>query len=116
MSATFLSGCRANAPGHYSRELGLVPLPEMVAHLTSRPAKRIGIYPQRGKIAVGSAADLVLFDPSTIIDKATFEEPRTVASGIRFVLVNGHFAMDEGRLTGSRHGKTIRRRADGSVN
>lgn len=88
----------------------------MVAHLTSRPARRIGIYPDRGKIAVGSAADLVLFDRATITDRATFEEPRTVASGIRFVMVNGHFAMDEGRLTGSRHGKTLRRRSDGSVN
>lgn len=87
----------------------------MIAHLTSRPAKRIGIYPHRGKIAVGSAADLVLFDPEKIIDRATFEEPRTRCVGIRFVLVNGQLAMDEGVLTGSRAGRTLRRRSDGSV-
>jgi N-acyl-D-amino-acid deacylase len=80
----------------------------MVAHLTSRPAKRIGIYPHRGLLAQGSAADLVLFHPETIMDKATYE-------GIRFVLVNGEVAMDEGQLTGMRAGRTLRRSKDGKV-
>ncbi|WVQ67465.1 uncharacterized protein L199_005665 [Kwoniella botswanensis] len=101
--------------GHYSRELGLIPLNEMISHLTSRPAKRIGIYPHRGLIAEGSAADLVLFDPKTIKDKATFEEPKQRAEGIRFVLVNGQIAMDEGVLNGGRGGKVLRRRDDGVV-
>ena len=82
----------------------------MIAHLTSRPAKRIGIYPYRGLVAEGSAADLVLFDPKTIADRATFEEPKNTAAGIRYVLVNGHVAVDEGRCTGARAGSTIRRR------
>lgn len=87
----------------------------MIAHLTSRPAKRIGVYPHRGVIAVGSAADLVLFDPEEIADMATFERPKERAKGIRFVLVNGEVAMDEGDCLGIRAGKTLRRRGDGSV-
>ena len=88
---------------------------EMVAHLTSRPAKRMGIYPKRGVIREGSAADLVLFDPLRIKDMSTFEEPKLRAAGIRWVLVNGVMAMEEGRLTGVRGGRTLRRRKDGSV-
>jgi N-acyl-D-aspartate/D-glutamate deacylase len=101
--------------GHYARDLGLVKLPEMVAHLTSRPAKRIGIYPHRGLLAQGSAADLVLFHPETFMDKATYDQPKLRAEGIRFVLVNGEVAMDEGQLTGMRAGRTLRRSKDGNV-
>lgn len=92
-----------------------MPLPAMVAHLTSRPAKRLGIYPSRGCIAEGSAADIVLFDPATIRDKSTYEEPKQKAEGVRFVLVNGEVAVDETRLTGMRGGKVLRRREDGMV-
>ena len=101
--------------GHYARDLALTTLPEMISHLTSRPAKRMGIYPHRGRIAVGSAADLVLFDPETIADMATFEEPKMPSRGIRFVLVNGEVALDEGAMTGVRAGRTLRRRKDGRV-
>ena len=101
--------------GHYSRDLSLIPLPQMVSHLTSRPAKRIGIYPARGLIAKGSFADLVLFDPSTISDLATYEQPKKRCKGIRFVLVNGEMAMDEGKLSGIRAGRTLRRTKDGKV-
>jgi N-acyl-D-amino-acid deacylase len=87
----------------------------MVAHLTSRPAKRIGIYPHRGLIAPGSVADVVLFNPETIKDMATFENPKQKAKGIRFVLVNGEIAVDEGECTGVRGGKTLRRGKDGRV-
>jgi len=87
----------------------------MVSHLTSRPAKRLGVYPHRGRIAEGAAADLVLFDPAKIKDRATFNEPKLRAAGIRFVLVNGQVALDEGEMTGARGGKTLRRQADGRV-
>ena len=87
----------------------------MVTHLTSRPAKRLGIYPHRGLIAPGSAADLVLFDPETIKDMATFEDPKIPSRGIRFVLVNGQVALDEGKMVGVRAGRTLRRRKDGKV-
>ncbi|KAH8892714.1 Metallo-dependent hydrolase [Thozetella sp. PMI_491] len=101
--------------GHYARELALVSIPEMVAHMTSRPARRLSIYPHRGLIAEGSAADIVVFDPETIKDMATFEEPKLPSQGIRFVLVNGMIALDEGKMTGIRAGKTLRRLKDGRV-
>jgi len=101
--------------GHYARDLSLLPLESMISHLTSRPAKRLGIFPQRGKVAVGSAADLVLFHPEEVRDMASFEEPKVRCKGIRFVLVNGQIALDEGEMTGTRAGRTLRRRKDGSV-
>ncbi|KAM0542876.1 hypothetical protein ACHAPJ_012599 [Fusarium lateritium] len=101
--------------GHYARELGIMSIPEMIAHLTSRSAKRLGVYPHRGLIAVGSAADLVLFDPSTIEAMATFEEPKLTSKGIRFVVVNGQIALDEGKMTGVRAGTTLRRSGTGRV-
>lgn len=63
--------------------MSLLPLEEMVSHVTSRPAKRLGVFPHRGYIGIGSAADLVLFDPHKIKDRATFEEPKRRAEGIR---------------------------------
>jgi N-acyl-D-aspartate/D-glutamate deacylase len=101
--------------GHYARDEGLMSLPDMVAHLTSRPAKRLGVYPHRGVVRVGSAADLVVFDPDTIKDMATHENPAVPAVGIRFVLVNGQVALDEGTCTGVRAGQCLRRRPDGLV-
>lgn len=90
-------------------------IPHMVAHLTTRPAKRLGVYPARGVVREGSAADLVLFDPTTVKDMSSHTEPRATAKGIRFVLVNGQVAIDEGKMTGARAGVTIRRRKDGKV-
>ncbi|CAG9980922.1 unnamed protein product [Clonostachys byssicola] len=101
--------------GHYGRDLGIVPLPQMIAHLTSRPAKRLSIYPHRGLVAEGSAADLVLFDPETVSDLATFEEPKLPSKGVRFVLVNGQVALDEGKMVGTRAGKILRRKGAGKV-
>lgn len=101
--------------GHYARDLGLFTIAGIISHLTSRPAKRLSVYPHRGKIAEGSAADLVLFDPETIKDMATFEEPKLTSKGIRYVVVNGQIAVDEGKMTGLRNGTVLRRKADGTV-
>lgn len=87
----------------------------MVAHITSRPAKRMGVYPSRGVVREGSHADLVLWNPETIKDMATFENPVQQSRGIEFVLVNGVVAVDGGHPTGARGGRTLRRKADGSV-
>ncbi|KAM3551317.1 hypothetical protein ARSEF4850_007929 [Beauveria asiatica] len=101
--------------GHYARDLGMFTIPQMMAHLTSRPAKRLNVYPFRGHVGVGSAADLVLFDPETIQDMATFEKPKLTSKGINFVLVNGVVAVDAGKLTGARGGHVLRRKKDGTV-
>tara|TARA_R110002012_G_scaffold85496_1_gene213157 strand:+ start:11494 stop:13113 length:1620 start_codon:yes stop_codon:yes gene_type:complete len=74
--------------GHYSRELGVIPMPEAIRKMTSLPAARLGLT-NRGSIAVGSFADLVVFNPETIADKATFENPHQYPEGIIYVIVNG---------------------------
>ncbi|KAL1408705.1 hypothetical protein Q8F55_005518 [Vanrija albida] len=101
--------------GHYARDVGIASVPDMVAHLTSRPAKRLGVWPHRGAVAVGSAADLVLFNPDTVADMATHAEPTLPAKGIEWVFVNGVAALAGGKTTGARAGVTLRRRADGRV-
>ncbi|MCP2258465.1 N-acyl-D-amino-acid deacylase [Streptoalloteichus tenebrarius] len=94
--------------GRYVRELGVLSLEECVAHMTGRPARRLRLR-DRGLVRVGHAADLVLFDPDTITDTATFDEPRRPAVGVRHVLVNGVPVVDDGRPTGALPGRSIRR-------
>ncbi len=84
-------------------------LEEAVAHLTGRAAAVLRLA-DRGLVREGFRADLVLFDPETVRDAATFADPQRPATGIRAVLVNGRFAVDEGSPTGARAGRTIRMR------
>jgi len=86
---------------------------EAVNHLTRRAASVVGMK-DRGLVREGYRADLVLFDADSIRDRATFTEPKQPAQGIRAVLVNGIFAVDEGKPTGARAGRTVRmRKGDG---
>jgi len=101
--------------GHYARDEGITSVPEMISHLTYRPARRMDIWPHRGHVSVGSAADLVLFDPTTIRDMATYEEPKRVAEGIKMVLVNGEVECEDGAVVGKKVGKVLRRRNGGRV-
>jgi N-acyl-D-amino-acid deacylase len=96
--------------GHYARDEGVLSLADCVAHLTSRPARRLGLR-DRGLVAEGLVADLVLFDAATVADGATFEEPRRAPVGIPYVLVNGQFVVDGGERTGALPGRAIRRTA-----
>jgi N-acyl-D-amino-acid deacylase len=91
----------------YVRELGVLSLEECVAHLTGRAARRLRLS-DRGLVREGYAADLVLFDPETVADTATFDEPRQPAAGIPYVLVNGVPVIDDGRHTGALAGHSIR--------
>ncbi|MCM6778353.1 D-aminoacylase [Nocardia sp. CDC159] len=93
--------------GHYVRELGVLGLEECVHHLTGRPARRLRLR-GRGLVLPGYAADLVLFDPATVADTATFEHPKQQARGIVHVLVNGEFAIFDGRPTGRLAGRALR--------
>ncbi|MEU4190915.1 D-aminoacylase [Kribbella sp. NPDC026611] len=93
---------------HYVRELGVLDLPDCIHHLTGRPARRLRL-PDRGLIREGYAADLVLFDPTTIQDTATFEDPRQQPTGIPYVLVNGTLVIDDTHRTNTLPGHSIRR-------
>ncbi|RDI27555.1 N-acyl-D-amino-acid deacylase family protein [Lentzea flaviverrucosa] len=93
----------------YVRELGVLSLEECVEHLTGRAAKRLRLT-DRGLVREGYAADLVLFDPATIADTATFDEPRQQAAGIPYVFCNGVTVIDDGTATGSLPGHSLRSR------
>jgi N-acyl-D-amino-acid deacylase len=94
----------------YVREEGLLTLEECVAKMTGRAARRLGLS-DRGRVAPGLAADLVLFDPETVLDRATFDDPRRTALGVPYVLVNGEFVIDGGARTAALPGRALRRRA-----
>ncbi|HWD05597.1 MAG TPA: D-aminoacylase [Amycolatopsis sp.] len=93
----------------YVRELGVLGLAECVAHLTGRAATRLRL-PDRGFVRPGYAADLVLFDPETVADTATFDNPRQPATGISHVFVNGVAALADGLPTGALAGHALRSR------
>lgn len=97
--------------GHYSRDLKLFGLPEAVRKMTRMSADRFGLD-DRGRIAVGAAADLVLFDPLQIKDSATFSEPQQLAEGIHSVWVNGVLSYQNKKITGQRAGKFLERQRD----
>jgi N-acyl-D-amino-acid deacylase len=79
--------------GRYSREEHLLSLEECIRHLAGTPARRLRLT-DRGLIREGYAADLVLFDPATVTDRATFDDPKQPADGIRMVVVNGEIALE----------------------
>ncbi len=89
--------------GHYTRELGLLTLPDAVRKMTSVPADTFGLT-DRGLLEPGYAADLVVLDPDTVIDHATFAEPHQLSVGVRDVVVNGVVALRDGVPTGERPG------------
>jgi N-acyl-D-amino-acid deacylase len=94
--------------GHYARERGLFTLEEAVHKMCGLPADRFRLA-ERGRIAPGMRADLVVFDPKRVADAATFEKPKSPATGIESVYVNGTLAWHQGRHTGARAGQVIRR-------
>lgn len=102
-----LWGTFARVLGHYSRELNLFSLEEAVHRMTGLPAQEFGLA-DRGVIAPGNWADLVLFDPETVADTATFAEPKRPARGIDWVMVNGLKVWQDGKPTGERPGRAIR--------
>lgn len=94
--------------GHYAREVGLFPMEEAIRRMTSLPAERFGLV-GRGRLKQGYAADLVLFDPATVKDRATFEHPKQASAGIVSVWVNGQSVWRDGKSTGARPGRALRR-------
>jgi len=94
--------------GRYVRE-GALRLEEAIRKMTSFPAQRFGLL-DRGLIRPGMCADITVFDPETVIDKATFENPHQFPEGIEYVIVNGTATVDKGKFTGNLGGKTLRKR------
>jgi N-acyl-D-amino-acid deacylase len=96
--------------GRYARELGLLTLPEAVRRMTSLPAAYLGLQ-DRGVLRVGAYADVVLFDPEQVIDRATFDHPEQPAGGIALVMVNGAIVWQNDAATSERPGRALRRTA-----
>ena len=93
--------------GHYVRDQKVASLSDAIRRLTSLPAGNLGIR-DRGRLAPGMAADLVLFDPTTIADHATFEKPMQYATGVRDVFVNGVQVLSKGEPTGATPGRFLK--------
>ena len=94
--------------GHYVREEGLESLEEAVRKMTSLPAQRLG-FSDRGVLRTGAFADVVVCDPATIIDRATYDHPKVFSEGIAHVFVNGVPAIWSGVETGHLAGRSFRR-------
>jgi N-acyl-D-amino-acid deacylase len=93
--------------GKYVREEGLITLAEAVRRLTSQPAENLKLT-RRGRLAPGYYADIVVFDPATIADRATFAEPHQYAVGVSQVWVNGTQVLRDGEPTGAAAGRVVR--------
>jgi N-acyl-D-amino-acid deacylase len=94
--------------GHYVRDRGLLSLPEAVRKMTSLPAAKLSLG-DRGRLEPGAIADVVVFNPATITDTATFVEPHQYPHGIPWVLVNGEPVIAAGLHTGRRPGRVLGR-------
>jgi dihydroorotase/N-acyl-D-amino-acid deacylase len=93
--------------GRYVREQRVIPLEDAVRKMTSAVATRLSI-PDRGLLREGFHADVVVFDPQSIADRATYERPHQLSTGVRHVLVNGVSVVQDGRHTGAKPGRALR--------
>jgi N-acyl-D-amino-acid deacylase len=100
-------GAFARLLGRYVRDEGVIPLEEAIRRLTSFPAGRLKLD-RRGVLAPGYFADVVIFDPATIQDHATYEEPHQYSTGVHHVLVNGTPVLRDGEHTGAFPGRVVR--------
>ena len=100
-------GCFARYLGHYVREAKVWSLEQAVQHLSAHAARRFGLK-DRGLLREGLAADVVVFDPQTISDQATYDEGQRLAAGVRHVLVNGQCVLREGERTSALPGRPLR--------
>jgi hypothetical protein len=94
--------------GRYVREQKVLTWEDAIRKMTALPAATIGLV-DRGYLAPGMKADVTVFDPRTIIDRATYDDPARLSEGVRYVLVNGVLALRDGRATGERGGRALAR-------
>ena len=104
-------GTFAKVLGHYSRDLGLLSLQDAIYKMTGSSAKALGLR-DRGLLKPGFSADITVFDPESIAERATYEEPHQYAAGVETVLVNGIKTLQGGEHTGALGGKILRRQQD----
>ena len=101
-------GWTARLLGHYVRDTGVLSLEAAVRKITSLPAERLGLT-GRGHLAIGTSADIAIFDPATVKDNATLTKPKMHPDGFSHVLLNGIFTLRDGERTPSNPGKVIRK-------
>ena len=99
-------GTFARLLGRYVREERIISLPEAIRRITRLPADNLGLA-RRGRVERGYFADLVVFDPATIADKATWAAPHQYAIGVRDVVVNGAITLRNGEFTGAVAGRAV---------
>ena len=99
-------GSAARILGKYVREEKLLPLEEAIRKMTSLPASRMRLE-GRGQVPPGFFADLVAFDPDTVIDRSTYVNPWQYSAGVPYVMVNGRLAVDDGKITDARPGRIL---------
>jgi N-acyl-D-amino-acid deacylase len=95
--------------GRYVRERKVMPLSTAIRKMTSMPAARVSLA-DRGRLAVGMAADVVVFDPARVADKATFDDPFQYPVGIAVVIVNGVISLNDGQRSAIGGGRALRAR------
>jgi N-acyl-D-amino-acid deacylase len=100
-------GTNARVLAEYVRSRGVLTLEDAIRRMTSLPARTFRLR-DRGLIREGMAADLVIFDPARVEDRATYAKPHQYSQGFDFVLVNGNVVVDEGKVTGARAGQPLR--------
>ncbi len=93
--------------GRYVREQKVLSLPAAIHKMTAMPAAQLGLK-DRGRVAPGYVADLVLFDPATVMDQSTVDKPEAPPLGIPLVMVSGVWAVNDGKVTGAHPGKVLR--------
>src|ERR1043166_4063100 len=93
--------------GHYVRDEQLMPLEFAIHKMTGLPASNVGLK-ERGLLRQGYFADITIFDPKTVIDRATFEMPNQYPNGIKYVIVNGQLSVDDGKRTPALAGRALR--------
>jgi N-acyl-D-amino-acid deacylase len=99
-------GSFARVLGHYAREQGVLTLPDAIRRMTSLPAATLGLA-RRGRLAPGYFADVVVFNPATVADRATFAQPHQLSAGVSEVIVNGKVTVADGTLTGTLAGRAL---------
>ena len=100
-------GTNARVLAEYVRARGVLTLEDAIRRMTSLPARTFGLR-DRGLVREGMAADLVVFDPARVADRATYAQPHQYSVGFDYVLVNGEFVVDRGKPTGARPGRVLR--------